>query len=372
MNRSLLAVVGTVVVAVAAFAVLVPDRREDTDHSQSWLSHIPEVAAAESLQTARVDSMIELRALVQRLETRAAARALPPAAEPLAFTADPRLPAEVRARFAEKVRAEFATLQSSAEGDALRGRVRVHLAGVTGTVRGNYLRYVVLPDAPDAPCTVMLEAPVSTNRLAPRGREYLLGTCGFYARFGAAGPGMRAWLEETRGEAAAGDVAPAPDSTYRSRTGRRHRISALDMIYAPDAAACASGNDAACTALFDVRWRGRWANRGSGLEDARARDVLRGDPYFPLSPSSVHLAAMRVELGDTRFAEVWKSAQGPADAYESLEGKSVGALVRAQMLQEIEPHRPGPLAARLPMLFGLAVAGLCAGVAVSAARRRRS
>jgi len=366
-NRSLLALVGTVVVAIAAFAVIVPDRSQNTDYrwSSSWLSHIPEVAVAESLYEARWNSMIQLRALLRRLETRTAARALAPAAEMLAFTADPRLPADTRAEFAEAVRAEFS------EYPAPMGRVRVHLAVASGSVPGRYERSVVLPSTVDDACTVIIDMPETASQVAPRKRQRLVGTCGFYARFGAAGSGMRAWLEETRGAAAATDLPSLGGDGTHADTARRQRIEPSDVSFIPLAAACAADNDAACTALFGVRERGRRLATESTEVNAQARDVLRGDTFYFLS-SARHLAAMRAELGDARFTEVWRSAESPTAAYETLEGRTVGALVRAHLLQEAEPRRPGPLAARFPMLLGLAVAGLCGGVTVRVAQRRRS
>jgi hypothetical protein len=367
-NRTVVALVGTVGAAIAAFVLILPDRTEYPEYRRfsSWLSHVPEVAAAEMLHEARADSMIQLRGLLRRLETREAARALPPASDLLAFTADNRLPAEVRQRIADAVRAEFA------EYPAPVGRVRVHLTTTREFVPQGYARYVVLPDTPDAPCTVLIEMRETGNRVAPRVRDRIVGTCGFYARFGAPGPGMRAWLEETRGDAAAADVLLSSRSSRRTQTEGRHRIAASDLSYMPIAAACLADNDAACTALFGSRWISRRTNPEPTTIDAQARDVLRGEAFSSFSAAGNHLAAMRAELGNPRFTEVWRSAHPPTVAYETLEGRSVGALVRAQMLKEIEPHRPGPLAARFPLFLGLALAGLCGGVAVRAVRRQRS
>jgi hypothetical protein len=250
--------------------------------------------------------------------------------------------------------------------------VRVHLAAADGAVAGNYLRYIVLPPDPAAACTVIIETPQTGTRVAPRAREYLLGTCGFYARFGAAGPGMRVWLEQTQGQAAAGDGVPTRDSSDRRPGNRLHRITAVDVIFHPAMAACSAGDDAACESLFDNVWQGRWSTPRRGRGNTQARDVLRGDLVYPLRASSSHLAAMRAELGDARFAEVWKSTFGPAEAYAALEGRSVGSLVRSELLKEIEPYRPGPLAARFPLLLGFVVAGLLGGVTIRSVRRRRS
>lgn len=368
MNRTAIALVGTVAIAIAAFALIVPERTEYTEYRRfsSWLSHVPEVAAAELLHEARVDSMIQLRGLLRRLETRAAVRALAPAPELLAVTADDRLPTEVRARFADAVHAEFADYEAPA------GRVRVHLAIARESVRAGYTRYVVLPATPDAACTVFIELPQAGSRVVPRTRERLLGTCGFYARFGAAGPGMRTWLEETRGEAAASDLLLAQRERSGAGTDGRHRVMATDLTYMPLVASCVADNDAACSDLFGARWRGRQSAVEPSAAEALARDVLRGDAFTFFAAGANHLAAMRMELGDARFTEVWRSADPPKAAYQALEGQSVGALVRAQLLKEIEPHRPGPLAARFPLILGLALAGLCGGVSVRAVRRRRS
>jgi hypothetical protein len=368
MKRAVLSLAGTVAVAVAAVAVIVPERSDLPAYGpfSSWLSHVPEVAAAEVLYEARVDSMVELRALRRRLETRAAARALAPVQERLALTADARLPADLRARFAEKVQTEFADYPAPV------GRVRVHLAVAGETVRGGYARSIVLPAAANDACTVVIEVPLTARRIAPRTQERLVGSCGFYARFGAAGSGMRAWLERTRGEVAAADILPTEHAATPAGTARRNRIAATDVVFVPSAAACAAGDDAVCSSLFDVRWRGRQDETPPSDVAAQARDVLRGDAVYPLAPASTHLAAMRAELGDERFAEVWRSATAPAEAYAVLEGRSVGTLVRDQMLREIEPHRPGPLAARVPMMLGVAVAGLCFGMTVRVMRRQRS
>jgi hypothetical protein len=301
-------------------------------------------------------------AVRERLVALEVARALPATGRSYVFSAHAALPERTRTAFAAQLQRELAPL-----GDSLAHPVRVHLEHDSALI-GGYRRIVVLPRDAGEPCTVVFLLSNARQRdVMPLTDDRLIGTCGFYATFGAPGPGMHRWLFDTRGVMAAADF----EMPLRNPNAR-HRITSGDILIAPEAAACVAGNDAACVLAWEGgAWIRRAATRDS-LFTEKTRGTVRGFSYSARNVPGRNLGDLRGFMSDENFRELWRSTEPPVVAYERIEGQSIAHFARARLLMEIEPHRPGPLHANLPMTLGIALGAGAAALAIRFTKRQRT
>lgn len=234
--------------------------------------------------------------------------------------------------------------------------------------RGSYTLIAVLPRDHSEPCSVVVLLPVERPRdLEPTRSERLIGTCGFYARFGAPGRGMSEWLLATRGVHAMTDSA-----RERIGNGVLHRIGPEDAWASPETSACAAGDMQMCTAAFDgSRWMQSLYSRDSALTES-TRVTVRMTAFARQWVPGRNFSDLREAMTDERFAKFWQHEGDPIAAYEAVEGRSIGYFVRDRLLLEVEPHRPGPLHADLPTALGVAIGALAAALAIRLTKRQRS
>lgn len=351
------------VVAVLGFFALIPEFTAGFDMRTYFRSRMsPELARLDSIRDARQDSVRLLQGAYERLLALESVQRLPATSSRLAISAAAGVPAESRTGFERMMREEVAAL-----GDSLKYPIRLHL--VTDPLgKGGYARVAVLPREEGAPCSIVVLLPTDGPRdIVPHTSDRLIGPCGFYASFGAPGPGMSAWLLATRGMHAGTDRA-RPEQ----RNGPRYRLRPGQALESPDAAACAAGNDSVCTDAFSgYQWVRRIMARDSMLYAATAGTVRMSTLATQFVPGR-NLSDLRDAMTDERFAELWRSKKHPVAAYEEIEGRAIGHFVRERLLLDILPHRPGPLHADLPLALGLAVGAIAAALAIRLTKRQRS
>jgi hypothetical protein len=357
--RRLLIPLAAALTAVALFAALLPDDR--TSDVYDMLDRDAEVAMALREVSAASDSLRRVNGIIERAEMLAHATQLPRTRSSYELTAAPDVPAGTRQAFAERLAAEGATLGSP------RVPVRVHIVRVDRIFGGAYMRYVVLPHAGDA-CVVVVATRRNQASVRPVAGDRLIGTCGFYARYGMPGAGMQEWLETDQGRSAATDSVSAE---FWSRRPRERRSPAILTAFAPLAAACAAGNEAACErTVFGAEPMGLFAMPVplSGPTRRVLRRSAIADPQLP----TVTLALLRQHLGEANFARLWASETAPAEAYPRLTGETIAVFARAALRTEVAPHSPGPLHGGLPLALGLALGAGFATWAIRSTKRARS
>lgn len=214
---------------------------------------------------------------------------------------------------------------------------------------------------------MLLIATKGNERFRPLLNEQVVATCGFYATFGMPGPGITKWLLETRGRHAAGFSLPP----FKERNPRQ-RLNSTNAVVEPALTACAAGDDAACERSWDGP---EWTML------MPARDVLypretRGTVAVTASSARYlparNLHDLRLAMTDARFRDLWRSEKDPVTAYREIEGRSIAHFVRERLLLEVEPYRPGPLRAELPIMLGIAVGVVAAVAGISLTKRARS
>lgn len=337
--------------SVAAFLALVPSVEEEGPELVRWLGTDSSYAAMRTLYSARIDSLRMFQDREERLVAIEALRPLPTTRAVYAFSADAGINRELVQRFRAKAEAEFASLP---ESPVLP--LRLHLA-VSDVQRGaSYARFAVLPRE-QGTCTVAITvAAAPTERAGPRPRDRLVGACGLFARFGVPAPRLWDDIARRRWRIAATDVVPV----------NRHRIapgSGMDarmVFFFPEMAACSAGRLDKCAGLLD---RVAWSSFGGADADGELPE-----PYLRTAGASAFsasnwpgywLAALRQQLGDERFAEMWRTDRPLVEAYELVSGRPFTAFIKEQLDDEVAPHRPGPLRAGLPLTLTLL---LCVGL----------
>lgn len=357
--RRLLIPLGIAVLTAIAFMAATPEPRQPDDPFAAVLDRSAVVGRERALMAARRDSLGGISRAIARITTRQLAeervRALGAGVGGYHLAVDANVPEASRDSFTAKVRREFASLPAEP-------RVPVRVFVVWDSARfGWYERAVVVPTRDDRPCTVMVY--VGTRRglpALPIAVDRVVGTCGFYARFGMPGAPIREWLALTQGLSAISDEPPQVE-VHPPRMPLRGR----DVARAVPIASCLAGRDDPCAEVFfsTNAWMGA---TGPFTDLESARGVFRAYPGWANSMAFTNLARLRESLGDDRFGELWRSPLPSPMAYENLEGRHIAGFVRAELLKDFEPHRPGPLHAGLPLALGLAVG---AGFAVLAIRR---
>lgn len=350
-----------VVGAVMAFFVLVPSQSTIT-FQELMRDRNPAVAAIQLRLDAQRDSFRLLNGARGRLVALEIARRLPRSSQRFAVSADPEIPAAMRASFEQVIRAELAPVI-----DSLQHPIRVHFAN-DPQGEGRPRRIAVLPRDVTEPCTiVLLVAADGSERFRALTNEQVVSTCGYYATFGMPGSGVYAWLLDTRGRYAAGFSLPP-----RKEQNPRQRLNSTSAVLEPAQTACVAGDDVACEMAWDgPEWQAR-LNTGDAVYLEETRGTVAVHSASARFLPGRNLSDLRRAMTDARFRELWRSGKYPAAAYLEIEGRSIGHFVRERLLLEVEPYRPGPLRAELPFMLGIAVAAAVAFAGITLTKRVRS
>ena len=330
------------------------------DHPELW-SAVRRVRAITRVETALEDA-------VARVDARERARTARQGAGPgLTFRMAAAIPAPLRAEIERAAREEIAT----AGPGALRHPVVVVAALAEDPRPSRYLRWVVLPDEPTDPCVVIFRfSPAAIGTERPAVTDRVLGTCAFYAAFGAPGAGMSAWLRSTSQRTAGYLLPPAAIADDTARIVISRTSSGATSL---PVRACAVGRAEACRRLFSP-------------EQDRA-GFASWDPYYWSPPrvveveevavftstslsseysrvSSGLLAAMVTAVGPAQFASIWRSAQPPEEAFQSQMGEPIEAWVQRHVAARIEPYHAGalPPGSRTLAVIVLIVGASAAGI----------
>lgn len=344
-------------VAFAAHLILAPP-------SVGTIQEFPEMPESERevyrLWMSRADSARSLRQLLGEAEALERGHRLVARGGSAIFSADAGIPAFTVARYRDPV---GRALERYPDADA--SRVRVHVSLSTDPNAGFETTFL-LPATPDEPCLVLMEIDARyLDRIAPGPRDDLLGPCGFFARYGAPGAGMRDWLEHTRAASAFTEVETSlisgtrtrrpPPTTFSSSTGTR--------------SGCLAGTLALCERYFTggAQWRGALAPQWLARVTRPSRVVWRS-----FGESRMNLARLRTRIGDEAFLQVWRSDAEPSVAVRRAAGQDLGTLVRDMLLDAYPVYRPGPWPATVPLVLGLVLAVAAAIAAVRLAPRRQT
>lgn len=324
---------GGALVAIGVATLLVPRERGDArrwegaqlDAYDRWY-----FARRESAAYRRIQERAVIRELAQTL------RAVPVQTPLVRF--DPRVPAGA----ADQLRATIASELSAANANPPRHALAVIVVVDTGRLVLGYRRAVVLPGRGEEPCTVVLTVALThaaTLTLSPTDR--LLGTCAFYAAYGAPGAATAAWLRESR--AASAQFLQLP-SGYTGSMRRRQ----LDAGFTAEAS-CRAGRREACLTLFAP-------SRGVPIfEDQTPAESLESTAvpgtqsywtlwYLPeeylLQPGM--LGALASELGPQHFGELWRSDRTIADSYRARAGRPFEEWLYEYIAARTLPYSAGP------------------------------
>lgn len=336
--------------ALGAFWVIAPGDRPQVERDwRSWRYRTsPQVLAAAEAWIAVRDTVAAQEHVWELTDSRErAVRALPASAarEGFAVVADADVPAAFRDGIESVVREEI--------GEIAGGRaqypvvVRVLVDTIVHPVN-TYRRAVVLPQVAGEPCNVIMRLSRNTQAWSQRaGRERLLGTCGFYAAYGAPGVGMHAWLLETGMRTAAYVSSPVP---WVTRTEQLNAESWLEL------AACRTGRTAGCADIFNGRReRLQWFMETRLIESTPGVSVQAPLVYFNAYErvSRGLLGEISRSLGPVTFAALWQSAEPPERAMQQLTGMSPAEWVQQRVAVSVRPYNPGPSVPTLPLAMGL-------------------
>lgn len=333
---------------------------------------------SEQWRSAEADYYL-LQTITSRAEAREVARALP-AVRPgdAIFRFEAPLPAAAAARIEKSLREELAVIAPNGTAYPIAVVARVDSAALGGL----YRRTVVLPDSPDEPCVVVFG--VSPQNLRYPGvlaTDRLLGTCGFYAAFGAPGRGMAEWMRGTNLALAAFYQRPSALGDGVERIEVRHLADATTRALA----ACAASRPGACAAALEsprVPWEEVWPwRRPTKALYERTPSAVPGVVTFTREYSgSTESAWLRAgllsdlagELGAERFAALWRDERVPTETFEAREGRAFDDWVRDRVVARVEPYAPGPGVAGVPLALALALAGAAAFAGIRYAKREMS
>jgi hypothetical protein len=360
-------IVVSVLLAIGFFALLVPAASPETDWFGQVYASRPALLASLRKQDAAGRALGAVEDAWRRQEVRERAGAVrAPATPGVTFQIDAALSAAQRRDIETLAQEEIAEDSRGAP----RHRVAV-VAEIDPSLRSaRYERSVVLPLDSAAPCTIVLRLPAVRGVHPVRTpTDRLLGTCGFYAAFGAPGAGMQQWLLETNllragylrpPAAVAGDTA-----RIEQPRGYFDRVSEFEACRAGRLAGCATVFTP--TALVGTRMQ-RFAFQAPVRELAPTPE-LRSYSSTILSAETAPitsglLGALADSLGASRFATIWRSALPPDQAYARETGRPIAAWVRGHLASRTTPYQAGPGIPAMQALFGLAVAVIAALVAI--------
>lgn len=236
-----------------------------------------------------------------------------------------------------------------------------------------YRRLVVLPSSPDGPCTVVLRLSFRFPVFNGTGdNDRLLGTCAFYAKFGAPGRGMRDWLERT-GLRSAGYLQPPASHGVGGQLTPMH-VSSLGRIGV--VAACRAKREGACDRLFDAEESATPSAFGRPLvrvSDLSFDDVSLSSPFTHGSPTATVgtglLASLAADLGDDRFRTLWRTDTPLRETFEQTEGRPLAAWVESFVDARMYEYHAGPAPTNIQWAAILIVFGVALSMALRSTRK---
>lgn len=358
-------------VALALAVLLVPSPRPDRDWYELAYADQPSTLAVLRKREALQRALTRVEDVTQRVEARERAqRAVAPATAGVTFDLDPRLTEGQRREIMEQVRSE---VSASAPGAPRYRLVVIGYVDPRGEWGARYERAVVLPTDATQACTVVLRIPNALGGAFVRyATDRLLGTCAFYAAFGAPGAGVQQWLLDTNLRRAGFLQPPSALIGDTSRTVIE-RYNAIDRS---EYEACRAGQAEGCAAVFSPTDAPNARLAGFGLRSRGGTRSLVETPelriFYPTSLGSESafvagglLAALADSVGAARFTEIWQSPLSPAEAFERQSGRPLTAWVRSHLATRMEPYHAGPAIPRLQALLAFGLALLSTGVAIA-------
>lgn len=287
-------------------------------------------------------------------------------AAPLGLTirADADVPSAVRNLIEPRVRAEFDRLS-----DVPRSAIIVRF--VLDTTEVALRRAVVIPVDSTSPCLVLIRLPRAPERYRPARDPQFLSTCGFYAAFGPAGRGMTEWLTRTRMQTAGIHTASALEHPVEPRELRRPNFWRWTDW---QSLSCAAGRLLSCSRKLDgtLGPQSVWPS-GQLLPPRRLTSSLRvavfgGMGY--LAAEDQTLAALRANIGDRRFAVLWRSGREPGATFAAIEGAPMEELIRNSLLRPGFRYEPGSGVRGWSLVVLLAAAVGLAALAITRSARQ--
>lgn len=236
-------------------------------------------------------------------------------------------------------------------------------------------RAVVLPATPAGACTVVLRIGHRFQNFIGIGNsDRLLGTCGFFAVYGAPGAGMLRWLEATNMRRAA--YLQRPESHGDGVVRDPGEANAAGRV--PAVAACRAGRVQGCADLVAGR---------EGTDEQfeywvrRLPELVPPDPrvaiYSPTTLGSARnvvgyglLSSLAQHLGPEGFGMVWRSADEPAAAYAAVAERPITDWVAEHLRTNIREYQAGPGLPVRQWAMALGLVALPFGLAVGLTRRR--
>lgn len=356
----------TALLAGSCFAALTPPLGDDARDSLPWLARDPAVMAAQRAWSDAQARQLGLEREWRRAYAHAVAAPLASARAPFSFSAARGIPLATVSEFERRARAEFAAI------GAARHPIVVRMVEDSLAQQPGYHRAIVAPAIADQACVVavIVSAPRDA-RIGVNRNDEILGPCAFYAAFGMPGAGMQQWLERTGARSAASaTVRPVPPS---GRT--REEVPQNALLHSPAAVACLAGRTDYCGRAFNGEPQPGWGASGRMALPPPPALRVTDRRAWTFSPWEAHwsdgerLAAIRQMLGDLRFAPLWQSPDEPAVAFERLEGYTLDAWVRRQLLTEVLPYRAGPMVPTTPLVLALLLIGALAAWALRRTER---
>ena len=270
------------------------------------------------------------------------------------------------------------------------------IAGINSNKGSRMSPAYVLPDSRSARCMVIVRyssfgATTADRRLFARRlfaeyrRDRMVGPCAYYAAFGHPGPQIRQWLERHDWSIGiVGDWSAAPDP-WQDDAGPPRLLLAFDpqfdwrfrAITSPEHLRCTAGDVDECERLiaeglpprrslheFSVNW-------GQIVDPSGNRPAYWRMMYTPFGPREDWVLAEMVRtLGPERFRKFWTSNAGPAEAFRSATGTTLGDWTREWSERTYGPQVRGPGVPLSVIGWSLLVAGLALAFAMATARGR--
>jgi len=359
-----------ILLAMALAVMLVPSPGVEGDWYERAYADQPVALATIRKREALQRALTALEDATARVSAREQALgAAGPATPGITFRLDPRLTAGQRGDIMEIVRGEVDAVAPAGPAHRLVVVASVVPKPGLGMWGARYDRAVVLPTDATSPCAVVLRIPDFPNGAHMRSAtDRLLGTCAFYAAFGAPGAGMHEWLLATNLRRAGFLQTPSALVGDTARVGgERYRTFRPDEFEA-----CRAGRAEGCAEVFSP------SGAATGSTDRIGRSAVRGQVETPelriFSPTTLGseyafvtgglLAALADSVGTARFAELWRSPFPPPQAYERQSGRPLTAWVEAHLATRMPAYHAGAAIPPLQTLLALGLVALAILVAI--------
>ena len=217
------------------------------------------------------------------------------------------------------------------------------------------------------------------NRLGLDGSGDLLGTCAFYAAFGAPGTAVDAWLHSTR--FASARYLSSTSSTRDEST--ELDLSASFALYYRDGfqmASCRAGRSASCAAFFspDPRAVPPFEPQPALLDElASFEPGTEVGSFYRFDGGDWNaqgglLNALATDLGRERFGEMWRGPNSLAESYAAEAGRPLAEFVADYVARRTLPYRAGPGLPPVPAALGIGLTLLALVIALRYAPRKAS